>query len=101
MHAPQILQIQEKRCKDSTQYNQGETNLDTKKLSFTNAEQHKKKNSNHPNSIQDIHFNGGHHTAKLKHYSELTSPGIENQWGSQMTAIPWNNIHLKLVSYLR
>lgn len=43
MHAPQILQIQEKRCKDSTQYNQGETNLDTKKLSFTNAEQHKKK----------------------------------------------------------
>lgn len=52
-------------------------------------------NSNHPNSIQDTHLNGRHHTAKLKHYSELASPGIENQWGSQITDIPWNNIHLQ------
>ena len=52
-------------------------------------------NSSHPNSVQDTHLNGRHPTAKLKHYSELASPGIENQWGSQITDIPWNNIHLK------
>lgn len=74
---PKYSKSKRKRCKDCTPYNQEETNFDTKKLSSTTDKQHK--TSNHPNSVQDIHFNGGYQTAKLKHYNELACPGIENQ----------------------